>query len=102
MKSRTKHNQLVTWFVRAPIGICALLVLVISSAFVIALEPRYCFTTDSSWVARITHTAAFVWLLSVAAAPFGLWLDKRKLYAAITLIACLPLCYLGSISAGCF
>lgn len=102
MDTLTKDNQFRTWFVRSPIGICALLALVISSAFVCALEPRYCFATNSSWVARSMHAAALTWLLSVAAAPFVLWLDKRKLYGVITLIACLPLSYLGSISAGCF
>ena len=91
-----------TWFVSAPLGICALLALLISSAIVHALGPRYCFATDSSPVATFVHFSALVWLLSVAAAQFGLWSDDRKLYAAATLILCLPLLYLGSISAGCF
>jgi hypothetical protein len=74
-----------------------------SIAFILAHRPdQYCFAPAvHNWAYKLIRVCFLVELGATVIAFFGLFLDKDKLYAVLTLALFLPVFIAGGLAMGC-
>jgi hypothetical protein len=72
-------------------------------AFIVAQRPdQYCFGPPvHNWADKLIQLCLLVELVGTVIAVFGLFLDKEKLFAVLTLAFFLPVFFVDGLARGC-